>query len=395
MIRILIVDDEEPARVRLSQMLALFAELDIVGEAADGIEAKEKINSLHPDLVFLDIQMPGCSGLELASTLPPPRPMFIFCTAFDQFAIEAFEQQAIDYLLKPVNRVRLGRALQKAREQLDYRKNLVLEIQAARQIQQQLFPAASSPLHQLEYAGICLPARNLGGDYYDFISIGPHCSGIAVGDISGKGIYASLLMANLQGRLQSSVPRYPDDPAGLLSDLNDQMLASTQGNQYATLFFAIFDQSTSTLTYSNAGHLPPLLIHPRVPTLGGLPFSFPTNDDQTVFSGNFEVTRLSKGGMVLGLFPSQTYNFGRVRFVAGDILLLFSDGAVEASNEAGDFFGEERILQLAIRHAYHPPSMLRDEWLKEITGFCGQRPFGDDLTIVVVKVVPPVKTQTD
>jgi two-component system LytT family response regulator len=115
MIRVMLVDDEQAARERLHQMLAPMPDLEIVGEAADGEEAIEKIAELRPDVVLLDIQMPGCSGLEVASCLPCPRPGIIFCTAFDQYAVDAFEMHAVDYLLKPVNRVRLARAIERVR----------------------------------------------------------------------------------------------------------------------------------------------------------------------------------------------------------------------------------------------------------------------------------------
>ncbi len=114
-LRTLIVDDEELARERLRQMLRPFGDLLIVGEAEDGEEAIEQISELRPDLVFLDIQMPGCTGLEVVASLPSPRPRIIFCTAFDQYAIDAFELHAVDYLLKPVSRVRLAKAIERVR----------------------------------------------------------------------------------------------------------------------------------------------------------------------------------------------------------------------------------------------------------------------------------------
>ncbi len=115
MIRTLLVDDEQAARERLRQMLVPIPGMEIVGEAADGEEAMQKVVELRPDLLLLDIQMPGCSGLEVAACLPSPRPKIIFCTAFDQYAVDAFEMHAVDYLLKPVNRVRLARAIDRVR----------------------------------------------------------------------------------------------------------------------------------------------------------------------------------------------------------------------------------------------------------------------------------------
>jgi two-component system LytT family response regulator len=114
-LRVLLVDDEPLARDRLRQLLRPVEDLVIVGEAEDGEEAIEKIVELRPELLFLDIQMPGCSGLEVAASLPSPRPRIIFCTAFDQYAIDAFELHAVDYLLKPVTRARLAKAIEHAR----------------------------------------------------------------------------------------------------------------------------------------------------------------------------------------------------------------------------------------------------------------------------------------
>ena len=115
MIRTLLIDDEQPARERLKQLLGAHPDIEVVGEAADGIEAAERIAELLPDLVLLDIQMPGASGLDVAASLGQPRPAVIFCTAFDQYAVDAFELSAIDYLLKPVNRARLASALDRVR----------------------------------------------------------------------------------------------------------------------------------------------------------------------------------------------------------------------------------------------------------------------------------------
>ena len=114
-IRTLLVDDEQPARERMRQLLSRFADVEVIGEAADGEAAVEEILRHKPDLVFLDIQMPGATGLEVAASLPSPRPHIVFCTAYDEYAVDAFELQAVDYLLKPVNRARLQKALDRVR----------------------------------------------------------------------------------------------------------------------------------------------------------------------------------------------------------------------------------------------------------------------------------------
>jgi len=116
MIRVLIVDDEQPARARLRQMLAAQADVEIAGEAESGVEAMEMVSALHPGVLLLDIEMPGSSGMDVAACLPSPRPHIIFCTAFDQYAVDAFELHAIDYLLKPISRARLEQALDRVRQ---------------------------------------------------------------------------------------------------------------------------------------------------------------------------------------------------------------------------------------------------------------------------------------
>ena len=114
-LRTLVVDDEELARERLKVLLEAFGDIEVIGEASDGEEAIERIVELRPDLVFLDIQMPGCSGIEVAASLPAGSPVIVFCTAYDQYAIEAFEVSAVEYLLKPVSRVRLSKAVERVR----------------------------------------------------------------------------------------------------------------------------------------------------------------------------------------------------------------------------------------------------------------------------------------
>jgi len=113
--RVLIVDDEAPTRVRLRQMLAAHPDIEVVGDADTGLQAMEMAAALHPDVMLLDIQMPGCNGIDVAACLPQPQPHVIFCTAYDQYAVEAFEVHAVDYLLKPINRARLAEALERVR----------------------------------------------------------------------------------------------------------------------------------------------------------------------------------------------------------------------------------------------------------------------------------------
>ena len=158
MIRAMIVDDEAPARERLRHLLA-DSDVSVVGEAEDGDEAIARIDALHPDLVFLDIQMPALTGLQVAARLSAPRPRIVFCTAFDHFAVEAFELHAVDYLLKPVNRERLARTVGRIGGEIDELRRQTRESSEAARTQRRLMPEDVRGMSGLVCAGACQPAN--------------------------------------------------------------------------------------------------------------------------------------------------------------------------------------------------------------------------------------------
>ncbi len=362
MIRALLVDDEAPARERLKRLLDAHADVVVVDEAGDGRQALDKIARHGPDLLFLDIEMPVHSGIEVASALPPPRPQIIFCTAFDSYAIEAFEHNAVDYLLKPVNRRRLAKSLERIRR-VQRERSRSREVEEAGSTQQLLFPkqAAGAP-HSLDYYGSCRPAREVGGDYYDFIPLAPGRLGFAVGDVAGKGVYAGLLMAGLQGRLQSRAAGSQHDLGGLFSEMNQRIWSTTAPDKYATLFYAVFDGHQRRLTSVNAGHPPPLLWR------GG------------------RLERLESGGLPLGLFPTAEYSPETVDLACGDLALLFSDGLVEATDPLGNEFGDQRLVEVAQAHLSLSARRLHNEVMRGLDAFRQGEPPADDLTLVVLRV---------
>jgi len=366
MIRALLVDDEEPARLRLRAMLENCGDIEVIGEAADGPEALRKICDECPDLVFLDIQMPGPSGMEVAASLPPPRPRIIFCTAFDRYAINAFEQHATDYLLKPVGRKRLERALGRVRRSIDEEHVRAREEIAASRAQARLLPQSSPRVSGLDYAGSCRAAQGVGGDYYDFLAIGESV-GIAVGDVSGKGLYAGLLAASLQARVQSLAPLSGHDLRSMFAATNRSMHESTESHHYATLFYGVYSPNSRELNYVNAGHVPPLLIRGET-------------------DAGERVERLGSTGTAVGLLPDSAYEEGIVRLSPGDVLLIYTDGLIEASNASGDEFGEAHLAERVARLSGLPAAQLRDAILAEVDRFVGNAPRRDDLTLVTVKV---------
>ncbi|UCF36292.1 MAG: SpoIIE family protein phosphatase [Acidobacteriota bacterium] len=366
-IRTLLVDDEVLARQRLRDLLDHFAVIEIVGEAENGDQAIERIASLQPDLVFLDIQMPGRNGLQVATGLMPPRPAVVFCTAFDQYAVDAFEQNAVDYLLKPVSRTRLARCLERIAERLGRTTEADPDLQRAEETQARLFPQTLPVLESLEDAGACVPARRVGGDYYDFLSLGGDRLGLALADVSGKGLSAALLMASLQGRLQSSAVTAPS-VGNLVRGLNRAMCASTDSGRFVTLFYGVYSDQSRILTYTNAGHNPAVLVRPDG-------------------SWQPEVKELTSNSIVIGVFPDAGYAEESIVIEPGDYLVLYTDGVTEAMDGAGSEFGLDRLKESIVENLGDTPAELCHKLKCEVMDYSGGEGLHDDLTLVVARGV--------
>jgi serine phosphatase RsbU (regulator of sigma subunit) len=355
MIRAVIVEDEAPARERLRRLL-VDRDVDIVGEATDGGEAIELIDALAPDLVFLDIQMPGCSGLEVAARLAAPRPRIVFCTAYDEFALAAFDQQAIDYLLKPINRERLGRTVDRvARE--------VRDIDDAVRTQARLMPRGSVTVGGLECCGQCRPARDIGGDYFDFLPMDGDGLGLTVGDVSGKGDFAGILAAAIQARMQTLVASGVSDPSDLIARLNRLTVDTIEEHRFATVFFARYDSSSRTLTYVNAGHPPAFII-----------------------SCDGSVSELAPTAPAIGWSADAAIEQRKVVVTKGDMILIYSDGISETVDPAGLELDARALASLAAARIDQSPADVVDQLFDDIDRYAGHAPAADDRTLVVAKV---------
>ena len=362
------MDDEEAARDRLHQLLASFEELEIIGTAEDGDEALELIGTLCPDLVFLDIEMPGKTGIQVAAHLQPPRPQIIYCTAYDQFALAAFEQHALDYLLKPVSRARLTKAVDRVRESLKQNAWEEEELKPAERTQARLFPQSLPRLRTLEYTGFCKPARGVGGDYYDFLSLGQDKLGIALADVSGKGVAAALLMAGLQGRLQSRAFENPERIDEMIAELNDSMYEATDSGKFVTLFYGVYDDENRLFNYVNAGHNPPIWV-------------------KCGTDGTISIEHLEAGGMVVGAFPRARFDQGQLTLGPGETILIFTDGLTEAMNSAEEEFGEVRLVDLLeanLDRSVHELANLIEETVMD---YVEPGSLHDDLTLIVARGV--------
>ena len=232
----------------------------------------------------------------------------------------------------------------------------------AREVQRRLLPQRQPALRTLEYAGICLPARAVGGDYYDFLDFGRGKMGFVIGDIAGKGMAAALLMANLQASLRGQSATAWDEPAAFLRSVNQQFFTSTTDSGYATLFFADYDDESRLLRYANCGHPPAILLRRGGP-----------------------VVKLGPTCTVMGLFEDWECAMEQVQLETGDTLLLFTDGATEASDGAGAEFGEGPLAELLRKHRTAGPAELLAAITREINRFSpGEQ--ADDITLIAVSV---------
>ena len=211
------------------------------------------------------------------------------------------------------------RALAEKRES---ERRVAHELEIARQVQARLFPQRLPPCRTLEYAGLCIQARHVGGDYYDFLNLGQERLGLVIGDVAGKGIAAALLMAHLQANLRSQCATALEQPQRFLQSVNQLFCDNTIESAYATLFFAEYDDRTQRLRYANCGHLCGLVLR---------------NDDT--------LDRLECTGTVLGLFGDWDCSIGERRLHPGEVLLLYTDGVTESFDPAGDEFGEARLIE--------------------------------------------------
>jgi sigma-B regulation protein RsbU (phosphoserine phosphatase) len=243
------------------------------------------------------------------------------------------------------------------------RQKLENEIAIAREVQSQLFPQVLPALPGLELAAICRPARVVSGDYYDFIRTGQDCVGIALADISGKGIFAALLMASLQAALRSQASLDGNcTTADLVSRLNRHVFRNTSDDRYATFFYAVFDVNTRMLTYTNAGHLSPF------------------------FVCRDEVQELSEGGTVIGMFEDIPYTQGSIKVEPGSLLVAFSDGLTEPENVYGEEFGMHRLKEEILRQRSMPPQRIAENLIAAAEQWAGTPEQADDITVVIARM---------
>ena len=251
------------------------------------------------------------------------------------------------------------------------KERLENEIEIARKVQERLFPDGAPRMKHMEIAGACLPARVVSGDYYDFLPLGGEDLGLAVGDISGKGISAALLMASLQAALHSNVMHLHDaedaagerNVAGIVERLNRQIYNYTGTNRFATFFYAHYDGNLQTMIYCNAGHNPPLHFH------------------------GDECRRLSAGGTVVGIFPEVAYEQETLRLADGDLIVAYTDGLTECADVNGEEFGEDRLIQLIRDNRNMPVEDMKKMIIERVLAWKSSEEQADDITLIIARLM--------
>jgi serine phosphatase RsbU (regulator of sigma subunit) len=233
------------------------------------------------------------------------------------------------------------------------------EMEIARDVQSRLFPQTSPPLTTMDYAGRCIQARQVGGDYYDFLDLGSAHVGLVLADISGKGIAGALLMANLQANLRSRSAVALDDLPKLLKSVNQIFFENSPEDRYATVFFATYDDTTRKLTYANCGHNPPLVFH-----------------------RDGSIVRLGATASVIGLFSPWECEARECVLTPGDVLVIYTDGVTEAENAGSEEFGEARLIKTVQANPNATPGQLLISIQDAVQEFSvGEQ--SDDLTLVI------------
>jgi len=237
------------------------------------------------------------------------------------------------------------------------------ELDIARDVQQNLFPKQLPNKEGWQFAAICRPAREVGGDYYDLFETDLTHIAVALGDVSGKGLGPALMMSSIHAITQSSLAPLAEDPSRFVESLNEQLVKFTSPGMFATFFVGVLDNSTGKLRYVNAGHNPPVVV-------AGV---------------SSEVTRLTEGGVLVGALPGMKYTQADVDMRVGDLLIIYSDGVTEAMNEAGEMFEEERLLETILTaRTCGSASEILSSIMATVDRFAGKADQADDISLVVV-----------
>ena len=377
--RLLVVDDEEDLELLIRQRFRRSirqGEIDFVF-AHNGRDALEKLVA-HPEirLVLSDINMPVMDGLTLLSQLEEIRPEIraVIVSAYgDMENIRtAMNRGAFDFVTKPIDfkdleitirkTLRHIETMQSALESRDRLVAITRELEVATQVQMSILPRdhASSENHEIQ--AMMIPAREIGGDFYNFFSLDDALIGLIIADVSGKGIPAALFTMVTQTLLKGAVRNFAS-PARCLSEVNELLAEDNETCVFVTVFYGILDLRDGTFRYCNGGHNPPRLVR-----------------------GDSQVEALpTTGNVVLGVFPGHDYADGEVRLAPGDSLFLYTDGITEAQNARNEEFGEERLDEKLANLGQASARDVVNEVVDAVHVFAEDTPQSDDITCIALR----------
>ena len=371
---LLVVDDDGVNRLVLGRYLE--QQGHAVTYAENGRQAIEMLQALPFEMMLLDIEMPEMNGYQvLEHVLSDDRLRdipIIVTSALDEMdsVVKCIQMGAEDYLTKPVDRVllkaRIGASLEKKRLR-DTQRNLLRKMEAeldfAREIQRSILPGELPRKNGCDFGALMVPARAVGGDFYAFVELDENRLGIAVGDVSDKGVPAALFIA-LTFSLINTEARRSSSPRDVLSHVNQYLLGMNQADMFVTVLYGVFDRITREFWYSRAGH-----------------------DKPIVLDANGQPIELLGGpGQLLGVLPMPALDEQHIVLPAGGTLLMFTDGATEAMDADGQMFGLERLrAALRANHAGRAQAICAEIW-RVVQAFSGDRPAHDDVTLVAIKL---------
>ncbi len=373
--RILIIDDEPDIRRSLAYVLQ--DEGYEVESASTGLEGLSYISAKQFDVVITDLMLPDLDGMTIINKVEEIQPniIIIMITAFgsEEKAVEAIRSGADDYIPKPIDGdellMKLSRAVEMRRlrdENILFHRRLEREIETARKIQQSLLPQNPPKIDSFEVAIFNQPAKYVGGDYHDIISLSSGNVAITIGDVSGKGMPAALLMANVQ----ASIRRCSEDfhsPREILQRVNSALCPICQiidEHRFVTLFYANLNPKSGEMIFSNAGHNYPIL-----------------------FKKDGSVQSLSNGcGIPCGIMENFRYDEAITKLNSDDIIVFYTDGIIESMNPEELLFSEERLIDLILRNLKLSPDELVNIICKDLNEFMGNSIQYDDMTLMIFKM---------
>jgi phosphoserine phosphatase RsbU/P len=366
--KILVADDQADVLEAIRLLLKGFGHQTETADSPRALLAAAERDSF--DLILMDMNYSrdttsGDEGLALIDQLVAGNsgvPVIVM-TAWSNvdLAVEAMRRGAVDFIQKPWDNARLLATIEKQANRSRDRKKIRSELEIARHVQQRLLPQHAHPLKTAAFGGRCLPAREIGGDYYDFLDLGPGRLGVLLADVSGKGVAAALLTANLQASFRSQLELGMKHPKALLSSVNKLFHESTPAEYFATMFFAEYRDQTRELRYINCGHPAALLVR-----------------------ANGKIEHLEATALPIGIFAAWSCEEKSVIIAPGDVLIAFSDGVLEAGVERGEEFGETRLIEVLGAARTEDLEQMLDSIIGEVLRFSpGMQ--SDDVTLVALR----------